>query len=280
MPAVFYARNADVVLLQREMLSSFVTLEPFARKPRVLDVDDAIFLKRDGRAARRLAQLSDRVICGNDYLADWFSVWNRDVAIIPTAVDTQRLVPSLQSGTPKEGARVIGWVGTSGNLRYLSAIVPALEAVVEHLGDVMIRVVSDIAPDLGAVANRFVEFIPWSPEVEVSSIQGMDVGIMPLEDSSWERGKCSYKMLQYMACGIACVVSPVGMNAQVLAMGDVGISAKSASQWADALVYLLESESARRAMGTVGRSVVEASFSLDVLAPRLAAALRGVAVSP
>ena len=120
-PKIIKSHQYDVVLLQREMLSSFVTLEPLTKTPRVLDVDDAIFLHRNGDFARRLAQISDQMICGNTYLADWFSAWNKDITVIPTAVDTDRYVPVIKQGKC-EGEIIIGWIGTSGNLKYVYAI--------------------------------------------------------------------------------------------------------------------------------------------------------------
>ena len=134
-------------------------------------------------------------------------------------------------------------------------------------------VVSDSAPTFQEIPTYFIEFLHWSPDIEVQSIQGMDIGIMPIEDSVWERGKCSYKMLLYMACGIPVVVSPIGMNAEVLARGEVGLGPRSESEWVDALSGLLRDSEAREAMGRVGRQVVERHYSLENLAPRLGAYL-------
>jgi glycosyltransferase involved in cell wall biosynthesis len=273
-PKVIKSHCYDVVLLQREMLSTLVTLEPLTKKPRVLDVDDAIFLHRNGVLARRLAQMSDRVICGNAYLANWFGTWNRNVTLIPTAVDTERYVPRATRGQ-SEGGKVIGWIGTSGNLNYVYAIEAALAKVMETQPNVKIRIVCDQMPKFRLIDMDRFEFIRWSENIEVESIQGMDVGIMPLEDSEWARGKCSFKMLQYMSCGLPVVVSPVGMNAEVLAMGNVGIGASTQEQWQDALIALLDSASMCSGMGAVGRRVAVESFSIHALAPRLATCLRG-----
>jgi len=273
-PKVIKSHSYDVVLLQREMLSTFVTLEPLTKKPRILDVDDAIFLQRNGDLARRLAQMSDRVICGNAYLADWFSSWNRNVTVIPTAVDTVRYVPRTARGQ-SEGRKVIGWIGTSGNLKYLYSIEAALAKVMIIQPDAKIRIVCDQVPEFRLIEAKRCEFIRWSESIEVESIQSMDIGIMPLEDSAWARGKCSFKMLQYMSCGVPVVVSPVGMNAEVLAMGNVGIGACTQEQWLDALVALFDSAAMRSDMGAVGRRVAVESFSIHALAPRLATCLRG-----
>lgn len=273
-PKVLRSHRCDVVLMQREILSTFVTLEPLTRKPRVLDVDDAIFLYRNGTAARRLAGLSDRVICGNNYLANWFSQYNGDITIIPTAVDTARYAPRPECRS-RDGSIVIGWIGTAGNLPYLYGIEEALAAVMRVNPRVRVRVVCDLRPAFRHLAADRCEFVKWSEQVEVASIQGMDIGVMPLEDSHWARGKCSFKMLQYMSCGVPVVVSPVGMNADVLALDEVGLGASSVAQWSEALLALVDGEALRARMGAAGRRVVQQSYSIDVLAPRLAQCLRG-----
>jgi glycosyltransferase involved in cell wall biosynthesis len=272
LPKIIKSYQYDVVLLQREMLSSYVTLETLTKSPRVLDVDDAIFLHRNGSCARSLAQISDRVICGNAYLADRFSAWNKDIIIIPTAVDTERYLPSVKQGQC-EGATVIGWIGTSGNLKYVYSIEAALAKVLEIYPKAKLRIVCDKMPEFNLIdINRF-EFISWSEEMEIESIQGIDIGIMPLEDSAWARGKCSFKMLQYMSCGVPVVVSPVGMNSEVLAMGSVGYGAISEDEWVDAIGTLLDNPNLRHKLGTFGRQVVIESFSITKVAPKIAACL-------
>lgn len=272
-PRVVRSHNFDVVLLQREMISTFVSLEAWTKKPRVLDVDDAIFLYRGGDFARRLAQMSDRVICGNAQLASWFGVWNSDVTIIPTAVDAERYSPV--SGSRENQRRVIGWIGTSGNLKYLYSIEKALANTMKTIPDAQLTVVSDKAPRFQNLDPSRVKYVPWQESEEVASIQNMDIGIMPLDDTPWARGKCSFKMLQYMACGLPVVASPVGMNAEVLGMGNLGVGATTAGEWTEALIALLESKDMRAHLGRVGRNIVEEKFSIPVIAPQLAACLRG-----
>ena len=273
LPKVVKSHSFDVVLLQREMLSTFMTLESLTKKPRILDVDDAIFLQRGGGFARRLAQISDRIICGNAYLADWFSTWNNDITVIPTAVDTDRYVPVTRQATIEEKT-IIGWIGTSGNLKYVHAIEPALAKVMNTHQNTRLRIVSDQRPEFRLIDMNRCEFIPWSESIEIDSIQGMDIGIMPLEDSAWVRGKCSFKMLQYMACGLPVVVSPFGMNAEVLAMGDIGIGCSAQENWIEALGVLLDSATMRSELGAAGRRVAVESFSIHKLGPQLASCIK------
>lgn len=272
-PRVARSWRSDVTLLQRELLSTLVTLEPFTRSPRILDVDDAIFLHRGGQTARRLAELCDAVVCGNTFLAQWFGEWNRAVHIVPTAVDTDAYIPLARS--PSDGEVILGWIGTSGNLRYLRGIEGALAAVMGAFPRARLRVVSDARPFLPGLPADRVDFVRWTQGGEISDIQRMDVGIMPLEDSLWTRGKCSFKMLQYMACGLPVVVSPVGMNAEVLALGHCGLGPASEAAWIEALAYLIGSGSERAALGAEGRRIAESTFSIHVVAPRLARCLAG-----
>lgn len=273
-PAVFKTNFYDVVILQRELISTFLTLEPLTKRPRVLDVDDAIFLHRGGKFAKKLAQLSDLIICGNSFLAEHFSHWNENTIIIPTAIDTRRYTPMTRNRYSQDDP-VIGWIGTKGNFKYLYLIERALQKVVMTDPNITFRIVADKEPEFQGELKKRIEFIRWSPEAEVPSLQTMTVGIMPLAETEWEKGKCSFKMLQYMGCGVPVVVSPIGMNTQVLSLGNIGLSAKSQDEWADALLKLLSlDESEREKMGMIGRHVVEQYFSTDVIAPLLAAELK------
>jgi glycosyltransferase involved in cell wall biosynthesis len=268
-PYVAHTHHYDITLLQRELLSTFVTLEPFTKRPRVLDVDDAIFLRRQGKAAEGLARMSDLVICGNDFLAEHFIKWNRKVVVIPTAVDTERFSP-IESSSDIVDRPIIGWIGTSGNFKYLYQIEKALENVMRKCNGMILRVIADKRPRFKGRLNDRLEFIQWSPDIEASGVKTMSIGIMPLGDGDWERGKCAYKMLQYMSCGVPVVASPVGMNAEVLSLGTVGFSANSYNEWIESLEQLLMNESLRDHMGKIGRDVVKRFFSLEVVAESLA----------
>ena len=268
MPDVFRSYHYDLTLLQREMFSTYLTLEYLTKSPRVLDVDDAIWLLRGGKFAEKLALNCEAVICGNAFLSEQFSKWNSRVSIIPTAVDTDRFVEDHPVEEP-----VIGWSGTSGGFRYLYSIESALAAVLQKVPGARLRIVSDSIPSFRIIPWDKIEFICWSPEKEVRAIQGMAVGIMPLEDSLWARGKCSLKMLTYMACGIPVVVSPVGMNAEVLSYGQVGFGPKSIREWGDALLFLLDNIEQRIRMGRNGRKVVLEKYSINVIGQKLAKTL-------
>jgi glycosyltransferase involved in cell wall biosynthesis len=272
LPGVIASYRSDVTLYQRELLSTVATLEGFGRSPRVLDVDDAIWLYRGGRAVAKRCAL---VICGNDYIAEHMGSWAPRVAVLPTAVDTDRYRPIDDAAlTPSEP--VIGWMGTSSNFAYLTAIEPALAAVLEARPQSHLLIVSDRAPALPTLPADRWRFRRWTAEREVADLQSMAVGLMPLVDTPWARGKCSFKMLSYMACGVPVVVSPVGMNRDVLSRGQVGLAATTKANWVEALVALIDDLDARRAYGREGRRIVETAFSVRTLAPQLATLLTGV----
>jgi glycosyltransferase involved in cell wall biosynthesis len=266
--AAHWTRQFDVTLMQREMVSTFATLESFTRSPRVLDVDDAIHLLRGGQAARKLAQLSERVICGNGHLAEIYRQWNSDVVVLPTPVDTDKYTPV--EAVAEKPELVLGWIGTSANLQYLQAIEGALSVVLSKHPHALLKVVCDRPPEFKTLSLEQVRHVPWREETEVELIQSFDVGLMPLADSPWARAKCSFKMLQYMSCGLPVVVSPVGMNAEVLSQAAIGFAAMGDDEWIGRLDELLSQATLRATLGRAGRTLAVSDFSLSSLAPRLA----------
>lgn len=271
-PALAATWRADVSWLEREMLPGHLTLEPLLKRPMLFDVDDSIWLLSPGhgRAVAAIARRSTGVIAGNDFLAEWFSSRAPAVECVWTAVDTDRLTPAAE----RDGPFTVGWTGTGSSLRYLRAISPTLSRFMTAAPDARLVVSAEAMVDLPGVPPERVEFVPWSPETEVEVLRRFDVGIMPLPDTDWTRGKCAFKMLQYMACGVPAVVSPVGMSAQVLAMADVGLAATGEDEWVDALMTLHRDRDLARTLGQAGRELAEKSFSVPVIARQLAAIMR------
>jgi glycosyltransferase involved in cell wall biosynthesis len=165
----------------------------------------------------------------------------------------------------------MGWTGTSGNFSYLYSIERALMRVFDHCGQAKLLVVSDRPPQFNLLPESRVEFECWTPRTEQAAFARMSIGLMPLADTDWCNGKCSYKMLCYMAAGLPVVVTAAGMNREVLALGEVGLSAGCEREWVDALTTLLDNANLRRHMGAAGRTVVEERFSLQRLAQQYAA---------
>lgn len=276
LPGVFGSFGHQVTWLERHLLPGYCSLEGFLKRPLVLDVDDSIWLNPPfGRtAAAKTARRASVVIAGNRYLADWFSQYATDVRVVPTAIDTDRFRPAEPS---ERGDKfTVGWTGISANLRYLYEIEKPLAKFLKHNTCAEILIVCNERPKFKIIPSERVRFLRWSSELEATAVREMQVGIMPLPDNEWTRGKCSFKMLQYMASGIPVVVSPVGMNLEIMAMGDVGYTAKNDTDWYDALTALVRNRGDLGRYRTVGCKIVREKFSRDVIAAELAKVFRGL----
>jgi glycosyltransferase involved in cell wall biosynthesis len=274
LPSIAAAYLCDLTILQRELISTLVTLESWMPKRRVWDIDDAVWLHPRGGRLHAIASNCTAIICGNSFIGEWARQHNPSVSVIPTAVDTARFCPGAPSEEPQRV--VIGWMGQSSGYAYLQTVIPAIERICSTYPFAKLRVISDVPPPR-SWSDSYSEFVQWRPNEEVRQLQTFDIGIMPVDDSPWSLGKCSYKMLLYMSCGKPVVVSDIGMNREVLRDGPVGFGARSADEWIQALECLVRDPTLRHRMGVAGRAVVEKTYSVRELAPRLAAALKAAA---
>ena len=249
--------------------------------PYVVDFDDAIFHNYDlsgnpykrllGGKIDRIMRGAALVLCGNEYLADHARrAGAGSIALLPTVVDLSRY-PVAERGEAARGLTV-GWIGSPATVKYLDIVVPVLQSMARRL-PLQLRVIGAdfVSPGLD------VDCRPWSEASEAVEIGLCDVGIMPLQDLPWERGKCGYKLIQYMACGLPVIASPVGVNSEIVVPEHNGFLAGGREQWRQALERLEESPELRRKMGRAGRAKVERDYSLAATAPRLAALLEGAA---
>ncbi len=272
------ARRARLLFVQRKTYPApFDRLLAGAGAPLVFDVDDAIYLPPPGRdlpvgAARRyreqfraMVERADLVICGNDVLAA--EVPHERVAVLPTAVDTDRFRPAPRENGPPR----LGWVGHSDNLPYLERLAEPLRELSRRHPGLELVVVADREPRLPGVQVRFR---PWSLAGEVKVFEGIDAGLMPLDDTPWTRAKCAFKAIQYMALGIPAVASPVGMNREVIRSGENGYLPETDEEWVACIDGLLGDPSRAAALGAAARETVEARYSLRAVTPRLARLLR------
>jgi glycosyltransferase involved in cell wall biosynthesis len=246
----------------------------------VFDMDDALYLPPPGRSgaladARRYrrnleatAAAADLVLAGNRELSAHLP--HQRVELLPTAIDTERFAPHRRSAASNPS---VGWVGHSGNLPYLESLAEPLREISRRHADFRLIVVSDSQPRISGVE---VEYRRWSLENEVACFDGIRVGVMPLEDTPWARGKCAFKAIQYMALGLPCVASPVGANRDLVTDGANGFLADSTSEWIEAIDALLSSEELSRRIAAEGRRTVVERYSLDVVSPRLVQLLRSV----
>jgi len=271
-PGIIGSWKAKITWLERELHPGILTFEPLLKHPIVLDVDDAIWLTRPfGRmAAIRIAKAADVVLAGNNHIAQWFSRYAKDVRIVPTAVDTDRIRPkNLQGPRPSHSRFVIGWTGTSSNYTSLYQIEKALKEFLKN-HEAELLVIADRPPRFSELKPDRVRYVRWHRDMEIGVLDQMDVGLMPLLSDEWSLGKCSFKMLQYMAAGLPVVVSPVGMNVEVLSMGDIGFPAVTQDDWYEALSSLYHDPSLAHRYGAKGRLIVEKHFSRSVISTILA----------
>ena len=260
---VIRSRNANMVFFQREMVSTLLTFELFTKGPRILDVDDAIWLQgpRAFRSIEKLVRKCDAVVCGNQFIYDHLSSWNSNCFVVPTSVDTDRFVSNICSTIST--SKVIGWSGQSSGFKFLYEIESELIEVLNIHEDAVIRIVSNERPKFLKIPIERIEYVKWSPDNEVETIQTMSVGIMPIDLSEWSKGKCSYKMLLYMACSIPVVVSDYGMNSEVLSKGDIGFGVRTSDEWITRISLLLDNEDLAYRMGQNGCKVVHEFYSLE-----------------
>jgi glycosyltransferase involved in cell wall biosynthesis len=254
-----------------------------SRVPAVLEYDDAVFHRYDssshqlvrallGSKIARLMREATTVVAGNPYLAEHAGeAGARCVEIVPTAIDTERVtVPERATRQPA----TIGWIGTPPPTRYLRAVEGALGEVSRD-GRARVLLVGAEPIELAGVP---VVARPWSEEAEPADLAEMDIGIMPLPDSPWERGKSGFKLLQYMAAGCPVVASPVGVDNSIVKPGVNGFLASTEEQWRESLAALSENASLRQRPGSAGWRLVEAEYSASVTAPKVLRILREATV--
>ncbi len=279
LPALFRSRNADAVWLSRGFVEGYETFERLLKRPCILDVDDAVWLRGPfGRFTMPdIARAMDAVTAGNSYLAEYFGRYCKEVYVVPTAIDLDRFTLRPESVNESPEKFVIGWTGSSSNFKYLDTIEPVLSRFIEEHDRAELILIADRPWEHRLLPPEKVRFIQWSVEEEVRVLHSMTVGLMPLADDKWTRGKCAFKMLQYMAVGLPVIVSPVGMNRDVLEKGDIGFSASSPDQWYDALVSLYENRTLGVELGLEGRKVVEQFYNADIIARELADIFKSLA---
>jgi len=246
----------------------------FRRQPFTVEFDDAIFLTRLHRAKMEtLCTLASRVIVGNRELSSFAERFSRKVTIVPTTIEMARYpVATTGSAGPVGTDRpfVIGWIGLPYNFESLQLVREPLTRLAAERS-IVLRVLSDGAPDLPGVP---VEVVPWTAEAEADEIEGFDVGIMPLPDTEWSRGKCALKILQYFAAGRPAIASPVGANTDVVRSGENGFLAGDNEEWYRSLDRLAQDPALSVQMGKQARHDVEREYAASAWAPRLAAAWR------
>jgi glycosyltransferase involved in cell wall biosynthesis len=268
----------DLVFIHREAFPFFTpTIERFVklRNPTIVfDFDDAIFTSpthipnwrdplRDPERVKDIVRLSSLTIVGNRYLCAYAEQYNREVVMLPTVLDLTRYkVKRFEDSLPI----TIGWVGSWSTLGSLELLAQVFESLGRSF-EIMVKVVGaenvySFRPENAAIVHKV-----WNFDDEVEDLHSFDIGVMPLPDNEWERGKCGLKLLQYMAVGVPTVASPVGVNAEIIEDGKNGFLAGDSTDWIEKLGRLIQNGDLRKQIGLEGRRTVEAKYSLVKTAP-------------
>jgi glycosyltransferase involved in cell wall biosynthesis len=282
--------NFDLIWIEKEIFPYFPAV--FERvlsllgKPYVVDYDDAVFHNYDlstnlairiflGKKIDTVMRKSSLVIAGNNYLANRARLAGAaEVVVIPTVIDMTRYRTKTYFADERP---VIGWIGSPSTEHYIVSLRDVLADVCGQFGAKLLLIGAT-----EAIVDRLpgcdVEVAPWSEESEVDEICKMDIGIMPLTDEPWERGKCGYKLIQYMGCGVAVIASPVGVNTTIVAGSNCGLLAEKEKDWLAALTEMLESREKLAKYGAAGRQAADKHYSLQVQSPNLARLLKSMAL--
>jgi glycosyltransferase involved in cell wall biosynthesis len=263
-------READVVVLHQIKLSALeARLFASCSRRRIFDVDDAIYVRKP----RRLGEAADDslwrkkkfaatcrwvdvVAAGNDVLAGVARASARAVAILPTSIDTAAYQPTTAAAADPP---TIAWIGSPENLVYLEMIRPALARLAGRYPTLKMRVICSRFPDWPEVN---IERIAWNSATEAQALATAHIGVMPLTDDEWARGKCAFKLLQYMAAALPCVASPVGANTEAVIDGFNGFHARTVDEWERHLESLIRSPELRASFGASGRAHVESRYAM------------------
>lgn len=290
------AKDFDLIFIQREALligSSWFEKQFYKKNKVVFDFDDSIWLLDTSPENKKFEFLKDpdktknnirhshAVIAGNAFLADYARQFNHNVFIIPTTIDTNFhklleitgrgfdsaqpdkavLIPEATANDPGTKKIVIGWSGSISTIKHFERAIPALKKIQQkYPGKTEVHVIGQgqyAHPDLDLVSKH------WSADTEVQNLQAFDIGIMPLPDDEWVKGKCGLKGLSYMACGVATVMSPVGVNPDIIRHGKNGLLAGTEDEWFEALCYLIENPALRTELGIAGRQTVVENYSVE-----------------
>ena len=279
------SHRTDIVFIHRELFPLghrpwWRGLERFPG-PVIYDYDDAMFLPQRGdrgilgwlenpQTPKTAMARSDVVLAGNEFLAAYARRHARRVVVLPTCIDTDRFVPRPQVGAAA-GKPVLGWIGSYTASKYLASLAPILEAAARRVPFRLYTVGCHPLPPIRGVE---VEQVDWSLAREVEDFQRCDIGIYPLWDDEWAKGKCGFKAIQFMACGIPVVASAVGMNRELIQDGVNGDLASTPEAWIDKLARLLTDPAQRQRLGAAGRRTVDERYSVRAHAPTLLKALR------
>ena len=268
------AKNFDVIFIQREALllgSSYFEKQFFKKNKVVFDFDDSIWLLDTSPENKKFEFLKNPdktkinikhahcVIAGNSFLANYAKQFNQNTVVIPTTIDSDFHIPKPELRNKEK--IVIGWSGSISTIKHFEMAIPALKEIQnKYPNKIEIHVIgqgSYTHPEINMISKN------WSAKTEVDDLNSFDIGIMPLPDDEWVKGKCGLKGLSYMACGVATIMSRVGVNSEIIEHGKNGFLATNQQEWVNYLSKLIENSDLRHEMGQAGRETVVKNYSVN-----------------
>lgn len=265
----------DFIFIHREVMPigppwfEFIAAKLFNARI-IFDFDDAIWLtdnKSETRFERwirwrsktpKICAWSYRVSCGNSYLADYAKRFNSRTVVNPTIVNTQTVHNPELYQYVSDHPLTIGWTGSRTTLKYLSLVLPVIRKLQQTFRSLRFFIIADQKPEFEDIKFDFKE---WSEQTEALDLLEIDIGIMPLPDEDWARGKCGFKLIQYLSMEIPAVASPVGVNTEIIT-DKTGRLASTEAEWTRVLTELLENPELRKHLGKEGRKHIENHYSI------------------
>lgn len=267
-------KNGDIIFVQRKRLPRSVLLVlKHAKKKILYDFDDAVMFKnslskepysiRRTMSFKRMLRYTDLVIAGNEFLRQEASQYHDNVKVLPTPIDAERY---REKKHYKNDRVTLGWIGDHGSIHYMERYKDVWEAIGRKYANVVLAIICDIFIETKDIA---VKKIPWSYEREIDDLSSLDIGLMPLFDDLWSKGKCGFKIIQYLGVGVPAVCTPVGINRDVIEDGINGFWANTKDEWTEKLSILIEDVSLREKMGKEGRRRIMEQYTVQACAPKL-----------
>lgn len=271
---VFRANKFDYIFIYRDAFFfgiAFEWLFKHSKAKLIFDFDDSIWLRdenpnqslfqrlKNPSKTSKIISYCDSIVAGNEYLKKYALQYNENITIIPTTIDTQEYSPIASN--KKNNPICIGWSGSFSTIKHFESALEPLKSISERYGDkIKFKVIGD-----GNYKNEYlrVRGLPWKKDTEIEDLCDIDIGIMPLPNDSWSEGKCGLKGLQYMALGIPTIMSPVGVNADIVKDGENGFLAAIDEEWVEKISLLIEDKDLRERMGKAGRKTVEDRYSVE-----------------
>jgi glycosyltransferase involved in cell wall biosynthesis len=272
----------DIFYIHRKLFPplEFAYIRRKARKI-IYDFDDAIMYRSSSSKnpyslSRRIKfaymmRRVDFISAGNNFLKSEVLPYNPHVEVIPTSIDLSRY--TTKEPSRQKGPVIVGWLGSSSTLKYLKNLMPIFEKLYQRYPHFQLKIVCDQFLDSIKVP---VIKKKWSSETEAADLKSFDIGVMPLRDDLWSRGKCGLKILQYFSAGVPAVCTPVGINRDIVQDKVNGYWAQNDKQWEDKLLTLIQNKALRRKMGLAGRKTVENRYTVEVNAPRFLGILKKI----